>query len=472
MTRILYPQRFEPIRVAAAAETVTLDKWNRGLSEPVRRVGLAIALIVASGAIISPWALTQAEAVTADRWVQPPSQPTLRVKDTGWRQTSFFAPASPFTETVSADRWAQPPSQPTLAKRRTQPDSVYYSYYVAPAAETVTLDKWFSPLREPVRFRLSLPAYEQQALAFVKADPFPESVTYDRWASPLSEPVRFRRGLPTWEQQTTAFTQFNIEAVTLDKWYSALREPVRVRPALRSALQQTTAHLLVAPFAEAVSLDRWLQPLSEPQRFRQGLPSREQQTFAFVKAGPFAESVTLDRWLQPIAQPYPAKRYVAYQQTLSFWPFPLPNLDAPVGFWPIYPERALGRRFPTQEQQTLAFVKAAPFGESVTLDRWMQALASPVRTFRHLSLALYESAAHFDPLPILPVQTITDTDILQLPVDCVLAGQQPYEFSGRDPVIPAKYSESKGPGRSRVKRLTAPSSSTTRSGSLSGSHKE
>src|SRR4051794_4324846 len=107
----------------SAAAAATVYGWHGQLAVPRRRAGLAVALIVSSGVIISPWALTQAEAVTLDRWQQPPAQPTLRVKNTGWRQASFFAPASPFAESVTADRWVQPLSQPTLAKRKVQPDA-------------------------------------------------------------------------------------------------------------------------------------------------------------------------------------------------------------------------------------------------------------------------------------------------------------------------------------------------------------
>ena len=46
---------------------------------------------------------------------------------------------------------------------------------------------------------------------------------------------------------------------------------------------------------------------------------------------------------------------------------------------------------------------------------------------RQFSLA-FSTAFEFAP----SVQDITDTDILQLPVDVVLAGQQPYEFRYRE----------------------------------------
>lgn len=52
------------------------------------------------------------------------------------------------------------------------------------------------------------------------------------------------------------------------------------------------------------------------------------------------------------------------------------------------------------------------------------------------------------------IDVITDTDILQKPVNCVLAGQQPYKFSGREYEIhPSNRREQGRVNRSGVARL-------------------
>lgn len=61
-------------------------------------------------------------------------------------------------------------------------------------------------------------------------------------------------------------------------------------------------------------------------------------------------------------------------------------------------------------------------------------------------------------------QTITDTEVLQLPVDCILAGQQHYKQSGREYEIhPRNQREFSRGSRSRVRALRGgkPSFTTT-----------
>lgn len=53
-----------------------------------------------------------------------------------------------------------------------------------------------------------------------------------------------------------------------------------------------------------------------------------------------------------------------------------------------------------------------------------------------------------------PETTITDTEVLPLPINCVLAGQQPYKFSGREWEIPAyRRSTKTAVSRSGVAKL-------------------
>lgn len=229
----------------------------------------------------------------------------------------------------------------------------------AAAAETITADKWQVALSEPVRSRPRLEAAAHQYVAFVKADPFAETPDLPKWHRPLNEPV-VKSGRPVAAQQALAFAQ--PEDVTVSRWLLPLAEPQRLPPRLSTAAQQAVAFVKAALFAESVSLDRWLLPLQEPQRQPVGLAAR-------------------------------------HQLATAFWPLPLPNLDAAVGFWPIYPDRAPGRALATAQHPALAFVKAAPFAESVTADRWAQPFAQP--TLRIASVAGVPATFAGPALPIV-----------------------------------------------------------------------
>ncbi len=330
----------------AQPEDVTVGKWLVPLSEPVRRGGLGTAQQQA--AAFYPGPIVVAETITVDKWFSAFAE-TQRQKiglSASQQQSLAFVKAAPFEETVSADRWWQQFSQPSLAKRKTQPDGVSYAYFVEAAGETVTVDKWFREANIPVRSRDGLPTPQQQSVAFVKAQPFEETVSIDRWLQALTEPAR-RRGLGTHHQLSVAY---------VGDW---------------------------------VGSQRWFAPLSEPARIRPGLPTRHQQYLAWVQAAPFAEAVSIDRWLQPLSEPRWSKRPVPQQQFTALWPYPLPNLDAPAGVYPLYPDRATRKTLPTAEQQALAFVKAAPFAEATQLDKWFAPLSEPsVKTKRgpHVSV--------------------------------------------------------------------------------------
>lgn len=195
------------------------------------------------------------------------------------------------------------------------------------------------------------------------------------------------------------------EQVTESRWHQPLSEPVR-RRALAVAIVAASG-AFYAPYvqpaqAETVTVDKWHRPFVEPTRRPSGLATADQQFLAFVKASPFAETVSLDRWLRPLSEPRRSPAAVAHQQATAFWPYPIPNVDAPVGYYSIYPDRALRNSLPVADQQTFAFVKAAPFPESVTADRWFVPLSVPtrIRPTQAGLFALY-------PLPIVSAETVT-----------------------------------------------------------------
>lgn len=305
---------------------------------------------------------------------------------------------------------------------------------VTAAPETVTVDKWYAPLVDPQRSRLGLPTQEQQSAAYVGAAPFAEAVSPDRFHFQHSEPVR-RKGLAVSEQQAVAFigTSPFAESVTIDRWQQPFTEPVRYRIGLPVREQQATIYIGASPFAETVSADRWHQPTSQPTiakrkvqpdgvsysyyvapssevvtvdkwfrefstpvHFRAGLPVPEQQSFAFVKASPFAETVSADRWVQETSQP--TRRVASRAQIPTLWPDPYPRPG--VNYVPaVYPDRADARKFASAEQQSVAFVKAAPFAEYVSVDRWLAPLVQPPARRVSIVAALQQSTA-LCPVPL------------------------------------------------------------------------
>lgn len=326
-------QAFAFVKADPFSEASDAGKWYRPLGEPVVKAKPGLRTGQQQSFIFA-----QPEDVTVGKWLQPLSEPRRSRPSllTGDQQHTALVQAAPFAESVSADRFAQPISQPTLRKRTTQPDAVSCAPYVEVASETVTLDKWQRPLSEPMR-RIGLSAALQDCFAFAQAAPFGETINPDKWYAPLAEPS------------------------------------VKSKPSLSAAEQQAVA--FVAPQV----LAGWQQPFDEPT-LRRGLPAAQQQAFAFVKAAPFAETVSVDRWLRPLSEPLRLRRPVAYQLPSAFWPYPIPNVDAPVGYGAIYPDRALRKSLPVGDQQHLAFVKAAPFAESVTADRWWRPLSEPRRS--------------------------------------------------------------------------------------------
>lgn len=371
----------------------------QGLSVPVRRAGLAVALIVASGAVISPWALTQAEAVSIDKWQRPLEEP-VRVRPalpTGEHQVLAFVKASPFPETVSIDRWHLPLSEPVRIKRGLADEQQQSSAFVAPVLTDATW--WLSPLSEPVRIKRGLADEQQQTLAFVKATPFPETVSVDRWLYQLSEPVRPKRGLADEQQQVLAFVKASPfpETVSADRWLQPLSQPYPAKRALLPGAQEDC--FLGTP---PVAFDGRYQPFSEPVRIKRGLADEQQQALALVEAAPFAETVSIDRWARPLNEPVRVRPALgaALQRSAAFDPYPIPPSAEVVTvdkWFKSYAEPTRIKGLPTAEQQALAFVKAAPFAEAVSVDRWQMSLSEPVRV-RPTGRALPATALVFDTL--------------------------------------------------------------------------
>lgn len=189
------------------------------------------------------------------------------------------------------------------------------------------------------------------------------------------------------------------EPVTESRWHQPLTEPTR-RRALPVAV--VVAGLTWCPQpVPTVTPDQFQRPFSEPVRERTGLHARQQQATAFTPAAPFAESVTVDRWLYPLAEPRRSRPALdaAQQQALVRSPYLVPVVDAAVGFYGAFPDRAPGRTLATAQHQATAFVQASPFTETVTADRWAQPPSQPTR--RITSVASHQAVIIGTSLPVV-----------------------------------------------------------------------
>jgi hypothetical protein len=305
--------------------------------------------------------------------------------------------------------------------------------------------EWYQPWREPSA-RPSIAKAAAVALiasgaVLVEAAPFAEATTVDRWQRPFSEPVRTRNfgvqyqqspqfiyvsftgsgvgAVPTgfnsqpriqsFQYQTVAKPAFvpPSESVTVDKWYI----PLSTKPDGGFASIDTSADFIAI---ETVSEDRWHQPWSEPVRTKPGLWAGNQQTLAYVRF-PVADTITLDKWFRPPSEPVRSRSFgVQYQQSPQFIFVSVTGSGVgavPTGFSDQpriqsfqYQVSAAPVFTPTTEtitvdkwwqplaepvrvkaglaaplQQSLALVKAAPFPETVSIDRWLLPLSEPVR---------------------------------------------------------------------------------------------
>lgn len=314
MTRILYPALQEPVLTTEQQpETVTESRWHRPLSEPVRTqvVAASIALITASGAVISPWALTQPETVTQDRWHRPLSEP-VRLPPrlaTGAHQFLALVEAPPFAETVSADRWLTGFSLPIRgAALPAARDAAFFVSAPAAAVETITSDKWHRPWSEPVRVPLRLATASQQFAAFVEVAPFAEAISEDRWHQALSEPVRLPPRLFAGDQPTAFLVEAApfAEATTVDRWFVELSSPQRGRPGLLPAAQSAAA---VQPNPIVAGPSSWLGALSEPRARRAFSNGLQSSAAAFVPS--IAAPASVDSWFVRFSEPKRTAHYEA-----------------------------------------------------------------------------------------------------------------------------------------------------------------
>jgi hypothetical protein len=290
---------------------------------------------------------------------------TVTGRDAAWNWITIYEAAS---ETITVDKWYPPLVDPVRIKPRLATAAQQAAWFVqaAPFAEATTVDRWFSPFALPVRTKARAAEYRQPDYY-----PFPifvaEEVTVDKWYQRLQQPHPAKRPLRAGAQQ---FLVFYSEPVISISWFKGLEEPVRTKPRLREALQQHSAFVKTDPFPEAVSIDRWQQPFSEPVRVKRR--TADFPYLAFVKADPFPESVTVDRWLLGLSEPVRCVRRTADYPALTFYPLPFVPWD-----WRVPLSEPTRRQPRTTDFPALWLVKAAPFEETTTVDRYWQPLSEP-----------------------------------------------------------------------------------------------
>lgn len=212
-----YQSRAEPVLVPSA-ETITLDKWYRPASEPVRAaVGIATAVLATIGMVEPAGAFDE---IIGYQWQQPTSQPVLvapRPVDEGG---SFFGSLDPI---IPSFGWYEPASEPVRTARFLVGGLSVQNIDPISTSETITLDKWYQPASEPVRV---VPrALDVGWFAWHTDTPDPPELS---WFQPASEPVRLiPRALDVgWFAWNT--TTPDPPVVPDLAWYQPASEPVWV----------------------------------------------------------------------------------------------------------------------------------------------------------------------------------------------------------------------------------------------------
>ncbi len=200
------------------AETVSVDRWNVALSEPIRQTRRP------EGSIASVTFVTSAEVITLDKWYEPFSEP---------------------------------------ARRRGIPSSEQQVIALGPLPITASIGGWYRNFDTPMR-RTGLPAYEQQALSL---GPFPIPASLSGWSLPLSEPLRQKR--ITDINQPVFVGVVSTEIVTVDKWYRDLNIPPRGRSysATLALASFQSNYLVPAPYVDP-PMASWSYSWSAPVRLR------------------------------------------------------------------------------------------------------------------------------------------------------------------------------------------------------------
>lgn len=432
--------------------------WRQQLSEPVRTKASLSAANQQSLAYVQ---IAASEIVTVDKWYVALSEPVRQKLGllAASQQSIAFVQAAPFAEATFESKWHYAWSEPVrqklglLAALQAAPD--YWSTFT-PSAEIVTLDKWYAALAEPVRQKSALQVASQhffsanfspivsfswyQELATppkVKVSIAPASqqfiaagtnpiVSFD-WRQWLSEPVRQKTGL---QAQFQKYLEFDPNPLVSFSWFGSLADPIRQKQGLQAQFQK---YLEFDP-NPLVSFS-WFNSLTDPiVKIKLWLAAANQGQPAWSTFTPAGEIVTLDKWYIALAEPVRQKRglqagsqhffSVNFSPIVSFsW---YQDLSVPPKI-----KVSLG----TAQQQYLAFVKAAPFGETVLESEWHQPWSVPVRRLPPLRVAPETAMVPFT-LPYAIVSFGWNSPQTQLPPQRLPGLDARYQQAFTAPLVP------------------------------------
>jgi len=432
-----YPSLAQPIQQGGGAvESLTLDKWNSSFPLPGKHRHRVRASDFALSRDVAP-----PESLTLDKWLAQPHEPIRRAR----RLAIYGVNCAIAKEVIETMEWSiqsalprrqrhglkdysygvfttgagPAPTTPALfiQGQSVDPQTVRgfqfdgLSFPLRSLSEVITVDKWLTDLS--VRFarklfvdsRSALPqliseqitldkwlttlptrSTQREARQYYAADVNPfavaEQLTIDKWLGRVS--ARFNQRTSRQDHIADVRPFVPIEVITLDKWYSQSALPQRRKGSLRA----DRADLLLT---EYLTLDKWNNQTPDLRRVvkaREGL---------FVIASQI-ENLTLDKWL---ARTPESRRAIRTREGL----FVLPSQAAEtltLDKWNVQGVGVSRRRRVFIDPQT-AYVKVAPFGDLITLDKWLsyQPTQFPRRKQTEGAFRLY----------VIPILTIPPTSL-------------------------------------------------------------
>jgi hypothetical protein len=362
-----YPTVSQPIQTGAA-ESITLDKWNSVPPLPDKHRHRVRGFDFAIGRDVAPrmeWAL------------QGPIPIQRRVSLRGDVSRSFVTDVVTVPAIYIAGQSVDPSSligfqYPSFA----QPVQIGSG---APA-ETLTLDKWLSQSREPVRQARRLAIYGVNC-AIAK-----EVIETMEWSIQSALPRRPRQGLKDY-----SFSVFTTGAGPDPTTPAVFIQGQSVDPQSVRGFQFDSLSFPLRSLTEIVTVDKWLTDLSvrfARKLFREGrsplpqlvseqltLDKWQQQTVLPQRRSPsvrvdrsdllLTEYLTLDKWNIQIPE---IRRAVRTREGLFVLPSQGENLT--IDKWNVQTVGATGRKRVFIDPQS-AYVKVAPLGDLITLDKWL-----------------------------------------------------------------------------------------------------
>jgi hypothetical protein len=246
-----------------AAVSVRL-KWFSPLSEPVRqKIGLPVT---EQQAYFSSQVFT-AEIVTVDKWFRLFTDP-VRTKPalaTGLQQTLALAPTPPIVSFSWYNWLSDPAKAKTSILAAAQQPLAFAPFPITPPLG------WFVAFSDPAKPKISILAASQQ---FYTA-PINPTVSFS-WYGWLSDPAKPKTSVGPPSQQ---FFVFSPSPIVSFGWYGALSDPTR-RIGIQPSQQQVSA-FWPFPLPTIVPSFGYFAPLSEPAKPKTSIIAANQQFWTY-----------------------------------------------------------------------------------------------------------------------------------------------------------------------------------------------